>query len=65
MQIVLTSHHFTQSQNPVYNSVCLLAHFCESYTEEGLQFKTFHISRTQLYLAMHFASSGKINPVQY
>lgn len=65
MQIVLTSHHFTQLQNPVYNSVCLFARSCESYTEKGIQFKIFHISRTQLYLTKHFASNGKINPVQY
>jgi len=24
---------YTQPQNPVYNSVCLVAHFFESYTE--------------------------------
>jgi hypothetical protein len=59
------SSFYTQSQNPVYNSVRLFARFCESYTEKGIQFKIFHISRTQLYLTKHFASNGKINPVQY
>lgn len=59
------SSFYTQSQNAVYNSVCLFARFCESYIEEGTQFKIFHISRTQLYITKHSASNGKINPVQY
>jgi len=51
MQIVLTSHHFTHSHKIQYITVfvCLFARFCESYTEEGLQFKISHKSRTQLW----------------